>query len=63
LNGRRQVWFEGGYCDTPIYQREKLPQNARFTGPAIIEQLDCTSVIDPGNSVEIDALGNLLVTI
>ena len=62
-NDMRQVWFEGGFRDTPIYQREKLPQDARFTGPAIIEQLDCTTVIDPGNRVEIDALGNLLVTV
>lgn len=63
LNGMRQVWFEGGFRDTPVYQREKLPQNAKFTGPAVIEQLDCTTVIDPGNRVELDALGNLLVTV
>jgi len=63
LNAMRQVWFEGGFRDTPVYQREKLPQNAKFTGPAVIEQLDCTTVIDPGNRVEIDALGNLLVSI
>jgi len=62
-NGMRPVWFEGGFRDTPIYQREKLPQQARFAGPAIIEQLDCTTVIDPDNRVEIDALGNLLVTV
>jgi len=29
----------------------------------VIEQLDCTTVIDPGNRVELDALGNLLVTV
>jgi N-methylhydantoinase A len=62
-NGVRQVWFEGGYRDTPIYQREKLPLHAKFSGPAVIEQLDCTTVIDPGNRVELDALGNLLVTV
>ena len=63
LNGMRPVWFEGGVRDTPIYQREKLPQDAAFTGPAVIEQLDCTTVIDPGNRVELDALGNLLVRV
>ena len=63
LNGVRQVWFEGGFRDTPIYERGKLPLDARFTGPAIIEQLDCTTVIDPGNRVELDALGNLVVTV
>jgi N-methylhydantoinase A len=62
-NGMRQVWFEGGFRDTPIYQREKLPLAARFNGPAVIEQLDCTTVIEPGNRVELDALGNMLVTV
>mgnify|MGYP001613628275 FL=1 len=62
-NGVRPVWFEGGVRETPIYQREKLPQDAAFTGPAVIEQLDCTTVIDPGNRVELDALGNLLVRV
>ena len=63
LNGMRAVWFDGGFRATPIYQREKLPLDASFTGPAVIEQLDCTTVIEPGNRVELDALGNLLVSV
>ena len=62
-NGTRPVWFDGGFRDTPIYQREKLPADAKFNGPAVIEQLDCTTVIEPGNRVELDRLGNLLVTL
>jgi N-methylhydantoinase A len=62
-NGERQVWFDGGFRATPVYQREKLPADAAFAGPAIIEQLDCTTVIDPGNTVRVDALGNLIVEI
>ena len=62
-NGERQVWFDGGFRATPVYQREKLPGDARFEGPAIIEQLDCTTVIEPGNRVTLDALGNLLVEV
>jgi len=42
--------------------REQLPADAHFEGPAIVEQLDCTTVIEPGNRVEIDAIGNLIVT-
>jgi N-methylhydantoinase A len=57
----RKVWFDGGWIDTPVYQRERLPQ--RFAGPAIIEQLDCTTVLEPGNRAEVDALGNLVVTV
>ncbi len=62
-NAERQVWFDGGFRATPVYQREKLPAEARFEGPAIIEQLDCTTVIEPGNRVQLDALGNLIVEV
>ena len=64
IRGRRPVWFEqGGWIDTPLYVREQLPLGAVFDGPAIVEQLDCTSVIEPGNRVERDAIGNLIVSV
>jgi N-methylhydantoinase A len=59
----RPVWFEGGWHDTPIYQRGRLPQKAKFFGPAIVQQLDSTVVIEPGNRVQVDALGNLLINV
>jgi N-methylhydantoinase A len=68
--GARQVWFSGGdtglaggFIDTPVYKREWFPQGIRFAGPAIIEQLDCTTVVDPGAEVALDAIGNLIVTL
>jgi N-methylhydantoinase A len=62
--GRRQVWFEqGGWLDTPILTRERLPLDARFEGPAIIEQLDCTIVVEPGNRVSLDPFGNLVLEV
>jgi N-methylhydantoinase A len=60
---RRTVWFDGEQVATPVYRRERLPRGASFDGPAIIEQLDATTVIEPGNRVELDALGNLIVTV
>ncbi|HEX7437684.1 MAG TPA: hydantoinase/oxoprolinase family protein, partial [Caldimonas sp.] len=59
----RPVWFSGGWQDTPVYVRERLPVDARFVGPAIVEQLDCTTVVEPGNRVEVDAIGNLIVSV
>ena len=47
----RPVWFDGGWLDTPVYLRDRLPRDARFDGPAIVEQLDCTTVVEPGNRV------------
>jgi N-methylhydantoinase A len=61
--GRRRVWFDGRWHDTPIYPREHLPVGASLTGPAIVEQLDTTTVIEPGGQVRVDALGNLEITI
>jgi N-methylhydantoinase A len=57
----RRVWFDTGWLETPVYQREALPQ--RFAGPAIIEQLDCTTVLEPGNSAQVDPSGNLVVSV
>ncbi|MFQ5829703.1 MAG: hydantoinase/oxoprolinase family protein [Candidatus Methylomirabilia bacterium] len=59
----RPVWFDGGWRQTPIYQRERLPPGAEFSGPAVIEQLDATTVIEPGDSVRVDPLGNLAITV
>jgi N-methylhydantoinase A len=59
--GRRQVWFPGGRLDTPILARDALPIGARFSGPAVLEQLDTTIVVEPGNDVEVDDAGNLLI--
>jgi N-methylhydantoinase A len=59
----RRVWFDDGWHDTPIHRREHLPIGATLTGPAIVEQLDTTTVIEPGDRVVVDALGNLEITV
>jgi N-methylhydantoinase A len=63
LAGRRPVWFAEGWCETPIYRREMLPRRGSFAGPAIVEQLDATTVVEPGNAVTLDALGNLVIAV
>jgi N-methylhydantoinase A len=59
----RRVWFEGGWRETPIYARDRLPLEAAFEGPAVLEQLDCTTVVEPGDRVRQDRLGNLLISL
>ena len=61
--GQRRVWFTDGWHETPVYARDRLPLDATFEGPAILEQLDCTTVVDPGDRVRQDRLGNLLISI
>jgi len=63
VTGRRRAWFAAGWRETPIYHRERLPRGATFSCPAIVEQLDATTVIEPGDRVAVDALGNLIITI
>ena len=59
----RRVWFETGWAETPIYRREQLPPGAALDGPAIVEQLDSTIVVEPGDRLEADAQGNLIITV
>ncbi|QQS14613.1 MAG: hydantoinase/oxoprolinase family protein [Rhodospirillales bacterium] len=64
LAGRRPVWFaQGGWIDTPVYLRDRLPADSRFEGPAIVQQLDCTTVVEPGDRVSVDAIGDLVMEV
>jgi N-methylhydantoinase A len=60
--GSRPVWFDGGWRETAIHARLDLPVGAIIRGPAILEQPDATTVVDPGLSARVDSLGNLVVT-
>lgn len=61
--GERKAFFDGQWCDTTIYRRKRLKVGARIRGPAIVEQLDSTLVIDPGATATVDEIGNLLVDV
>ncbi|GLV24678.1 hydantoinase/oxoprolinase family protein [Sphingobium sp. TomTYG45] len=56
----RCVYFDR-YHDTPIYDRSTLVPGSRFAGPAIVEQGDTTTVIEPGMAVRVDPFNNLIV--
>jgi N-methylhydantoinase A len=64
LKGTRPVYFSesNGVTDTSVYDRVKLPAGAQFSGPAIVEEPDCTTVVHPGWSVQVDEFGNLSIT-
>jgi N-methylhydantoinase A len=59
--GSRPVWFQGGWHDTAIFARLALPTGAVVHGPAILEQPDATTVVDPGLVARVDALGNVIM--
>ena len=61
--GSRPVWFDGGWRDTGVWARLDLPAGATIAGPAILEQADATTVIEPGLAGRIDVMGNLVVEV
>ena len=57
----RQVYFAGRGWETPIFRRHALAAGATLTGPAIIEQLDATTALWPGQRLEVGRHGQLLL--
>ena len=62
--GSRPAYFgEAGFVDTPVYDRYALRPGTRIDGPAIVEERESTTVVPPGDSLEVDAGLNLRLTV
>ena len=62
VKGTRAVNFDGAAAtETTIYERARLPVGAQFTGPAIIEQFDSTTVVPAGWAAMVDTYLNLIL--
>jgi N-methylhydantoinase A len=59
---RRQVYFSGEFVDCPIYDRQNLGAGVTVAGPAVVEEPDSTTVVQPDYRAEVDRLGNLLLS-
>ncbi len=61
----RKVYFEefNGYVDCPTFERSLLKANNIITGPAIIEQMDSTTVIPPKQKARVDKFGNIIIDV
>jgi N-methylhydantoinase A len=55
----RAVWFDGAATRCPVWERSRLPERARFAGPAIIEEFGATTVVPPGWAGWLDELGDI----
>ena len=64
LKGHRKAIFEasGKATRTPIYDGAKLGAGASIAGPAIIEEVTTTIVIEPGWTAKLDASGSYVIT-
>ncbi len=62
LKGRRRVVF-ADEIDCPLYERDRLDAGDLVHGPAIIEQMDTTTILPPGATAEVDPSGCLIIRI
>jgi N-methylhydantoinase A len=61
---RRTVYVkESGWQDAPVLDRSRLDEHKSYHGPLIVEQLDTTVWIPPGDVAEVDAHGNIIVEV
>ncbi|WP_318568293.1 hydantoinase/oxoprolinase family protein [Salinigranum marinum] len=60
---RRPVVYDGEPCDTPVYDRTRLPTGSTFGGPAVVEGRESTTVVHPGQRVRVDGDANLIVEV
>jgi len=57
----RPVYFDDQWMDTAVYWRDYMPLEFTLDGPAVIEQMDTTTLIEPQDSVSGDRHGNILI--
>jgi len=61
--GERQLFADGRWQAAQVLDRLQLPVGARFTGPAIVQQIDATTCIEPGAVATVDTVGNLRIAV
>ena len=60
--GNQRMFAEGQWWDTSIYDRSKVGRGTAINGPAIVTEMDSTTMILPEHVGRIDSFGNILIT-
>jgi N-methylhydantoinase A len=63
FTGRRPVYLDGKFRPTSTYARAALTAGNRISGPALIEEYAATTVLLPGDRLEVDAGGHLVIKV
>jgi N-methylhydantoinase A len=61
VKGRRRILMGGAHAEALLYERDRLAVGATLSGPAIVEQLDATTIIPAGWGARVDGLRNLVL--
>jgi N-methylhydantoinase A len=59
----RAIFFDGEWCESKVYDRERLFPGDSFTGPALITEYSATTVLPPGCLASVDGFGNILIEV
>ena len=59
--GEQEVYVDGGHATAQIYDRARLGAGDIIPGPAIVTEMDSTTLVLPGHNAEVDNRGNLLI--
>ena len=57
-----EAWFVDGPVQAQVYERDALAPGATFDGPALVAQMDATTVVPPSWRAIVDGYGNLVLT-
>ncbi len=63
VTAEREVFADGRWQTAQVFERTRLPVGARISGPAIVQQIDATTVIEPGAVAAVDDIGNLRIAV
>ena len=59
--GLQEVYMDGRSLGAKVYQRAKLAAGNVIAGPAIVIEMDSTTIILPGHQGIVDDIGNILI--
>lgn len=59
--GEQEIFVEGGRSLAKVFDREQLGNGDKIKGPAIVTEMDSTTLILPAHEAEVDTLGNILI--
>ena len=60
---RKVYFYRLGFRDTKVYRAEALGPGTLISGPAIVERPDTTIVVGPGQRLEVEPFGNMIISL
>lgn len=61
VSGQSPIYYAGNNYSATLYDRARLAPGLVVTGPAIVMEMDSTTVVFPGYEAAVDRVGNLLI--